>query len=225
MRLQKHAAFIPGLFVLAGLLYLLGPFVAAWLEIVAPFLARMLAFPVGRYALDVAFGLVALLYIAYLVTVLRSSRTRREKALAFLPLAILPLIWAAMSPLRQSVYGQEVESAYVAGGWTRMMLAGGPAAIRAEALDLLASPEQDALHTTIPDSEVPPSLRKLGDWVSVQRDYGLVLVGIKPVAAGGNEFGYMIQAGRTPLSIPWFFEYASNLRVWKIAEGIYFFEE
>ena len=222
MRVLRHPTFLPGLFTLAGLLYLLGPYVDAWLEVVAPFLARWFTFPAGRYAPGIAAGLVALLYLAYLVRVVRSQQSRRAKRVAFLPLLMLALIGAATIPLRASFHG---ESAYVAGGWTRMMLSGGPAAVRAEALDLLASPEEDAVHTTVPRSDVPPSLRKLGDSVSVQRDYGLVLVGIKPIAAGANGFGYMIHAGRTPLSIPWFFQFASNLRVWKIAEGVYFFEE
>jgi hypothetical protein len=234
MKIIKHKAVVPIVYSLAGLFYLFEPFLSAWFEIVNPFIARnffltidwmifVITLPLPSdlqfYFPDIFFGFLTLLYLVFFVVIAHSDWTDIQKRYTFAPLMVLPLIWALMSPLGLSYYGKRVNS-YVVGGWSRMMLAGGPTTLRNDSVYLL----ENAIASEPDWQELPSSIKRLNGWVEVEFEKQLVLVGTGRMFNMANEFGFIIQKEKATFAIPNYLESSDSFRIWKLADGVYLFD-
>ncbi|HUH97308.1 MAG TPA: hypothetical protein VLZ89_08130 [Anaerolineales bacterium] len=234
MKIAKHTGFIPAVYILAGLFYLFEPFLSSWFEIVNPLIARFFFLPIdwtlfvvtlllpgdlGFYFPDIAFGLATLFYLAFFVKIIGADWADKEKRFAFAPLVIFPLIWVLMSPLGLSYNGLKRGNSLVVGGWSRMILAGGADQIRVDGYTLLRSPNEYPA-----DGEIPPSIRELGSWVEIEQDNKILLVGVEGVVGMDDEFGYIIYDKDKSLPLACYLAASEYYRIWKFADGVYFFE-
>ncbi len=239
MRSFRRILSIPRLYMLIGLMYLFEPLVISWMKVVAPIWVVLIGLPFvwimgpflglglptpGFYTFDIVFGLITILYILYFVRVARSQSATRQKTLVLLPLLILLVVWASMIPLGYSFSGEKRFNSYAIGGWSRIMLAGGPAILKAEAVELLNSTDEYQ-YGIVPASKAPPSLQKLGRLVIEEKDKGLVLVTDGIIMLIGDEFGYIIHDSRLPWVVPERLMYSRNVRIWQVGEDVYFYVE
>jgi hypothetical protein len=235
MKNVKHSTYITVVYILAGLFYLFEPFLSPWFEIVNPSFARNIFLPIewmvfivslllpgdlGLYFPDIVFGLATLFYLAYTIKIARADWTKKQKRFAITPLVIFPLIWALMIPLGLSFYGMKRVNSCAIGGWSRMVLSGGADTIRSDGYDLLNSSNEYPS-----DNEIPSSIKKLGYWVEIEQVSKVLLVGIGRVSGMSDEFGYIIYNGSKPLPIPQYLADSEFYRIWKLADGVYFFEQ
>lgn len=246
MKILKNRVILPAIFIVYGLFYFFEPVLSAWFEVVNPSIAKTIFLPIHwvtfiismpiylisflavgeenistiSYVTDFLFLLFFICYLIYYVVVIRKNWTIEQKKLALFPLFIFPIFWLALLPIGVTNIERHINS-FPIGGWSRMMFAGGPKTIKEDGIKLLESTKQEYPE----DEELPPSIKKLGYWVKVERDKQLLLVGIGRMFNMADEFGFIIQKenGKTP--IPHYLEKSEFYRVWKIADGIYFFEQ
>lgn len=245
MKIIKNRAILPILFIICGLFYFFEPVLSAWFEVVDSSIAEIVFLPITWiifvismpiyllafgvlgienslvvvYVTDVLFLLAFLCYLAYFMIVVRKKWTTKQKRLALFPLVAFPIFWLALLPIGTTRIERRINS-FSIGGWTRMMFAGGSTIIRSDGIKLLESTNQEE-----PDmDEWPSSIKILGGWVVVEKDKQLLLVGIGRMFNMADEFGFIIpkETGETP--IPRYLEKSEFYRIWKIADGIYFFE-
>jgi len=229
---------VPILFLLYSSYYFLEPFLSGWFEIVDPSIARMVFLPlrwmsfvlvtlpiamvfgdVAFYTPDILFATVLALYLVYYLRVGRYEINEKHKKLAYLPLIALSFVFIVMIPLGFTSRDRHVNS-FPVGGWSRLMMAGGPSRVREEALQLLNSTKEER-----PDwSEIPPTLKRLGGWVGVEHENRLVIVGLGRMFNMADEFGFVFQEEDSGEPNPAYLERFDFQRFWKLAEGVYFYE-
>jgi hypothetical protein len=245
MKILRSKFVVPIAFIVYGLFYFFEPVVSAWLEVVSPSIAATTFLPIQwvtflitlpiyfiasailgeensfaiAYMADVLFLLVFLCYIAYFVRVITKKWSAEHKKVAVFPLIAFPIFWLALLPIGATKIERHV-NAFSIGGWSRVMFAGGPKMVREGGIKLLESVKQGQPT----DEEIPPSIDKLGYWVQIEHDPKLVLVGAGQMFGMADAFGFIIpeENGRVPL--PHYLEESEFYRIWKIADGVYFFE-
>ncbi|MDH5507773.1 MAG: hypothetical protein OEZ02_11195 [Anaerolineae bacterium] len=215
-------------FLCLGLFYMLNPFLFSWFEIVNNHIARTLFLPINWILVVVFFPLVdyidimALImfigYILYFGVTIRPNGGEKDVKFARNSLVLLSLIWIIMSPMGIT-YMDRTMGGYPIGGWSRIILAGGPSEVRRDTSALINSEKQEG--ETI--YELPDSLDGLGYWAKIEREKNIVYVGLGSMFNMADEFGYIIQAEDGPLVIPNYFD-DDWYRTWKIFDGIYLFE-
>ena len=236
MKLKIKKA-IPLIFLLYGLFYFLEPVLSGWFEIVAPFIARNVFLPIDWmlfvFALpfsfrlgdtnirfpDTLFWIIFLAYLAYYYLVIRHEAEQRSKKLALLPLLIFPLLFILLIPLGMNSLDRRINS-FPLGGWSLLMMAGGPEKVRGEAIQLLDTTTEERPS----DSELPISLQIVGGWVGLEHDHHVVVLGRGRMAGMADEFGFIFQKDVTAEPSAHYLERFDFQRFWKLADGVYFYE-
>jgi hypothetical protein len=245
MKIFRNKAILPVLFFVCGILYFFEPILSGWMEIVDPAIAAELLLPmklivftislpfyllafavlgnenslIVAYVIDILFLLAFLGYLVYFMGIIRKKWSPNQTRLALVPLVVLPMLWFALLPIGATKIERRINS-FSIGGWTRMMFAGGSTIVRSDGIKLLESTNQEEPGM----DEWPSSIKNLGGWVVAEKDKQLLLIGIGRMFNMADEFGFIIpkEIGETP--IPRYLEKSQFYRIWKIADGIYFFE-
>jgi len=169
---------------------------------------------------DIVFATVSILYLlVFFSKIVFSEWTDKLRKFAFLPLVLFPIVWLIMSPLGLSFWGEKRVNSYVVGGWSKMMLAGGPVALQNDSVYLLEytnNPEPDW-------QDLPSAIKKLDGWVEIDFEKQLVLVGTGSMFNMANEFGFIIREKNGALPIPDYLAGSDFYRIWRLADGVYFF--
>lgn len=229
---------LPIIFLLYGLYYFLEPVLSGWFEIVNPSIARTIFLPLDwvsfafvAFPLALVFGEIALyapdffflilfgFYSAYYFRIGRHENGIRQKYLARSPLIVFPLLFVAMLPLGFTSIDRRVGS-FPIGGWSRLVFAGGPSRVHEEALWLLNNTDEQQ-----PDrSELPPALKSLGGWVTIEHENDLVILSLGRSSGTADEFVFVFQnidEGKPNSTYLAKFDFQ---RFWKLFDAIYFYE-
>ncbi len=233
---QKLQLLIPITALLMGMLYFVEPFLSSWFEIVDPVVCRTVFMPIdwaifaiklpilrlsenwGVFIFDVAPELIFLLFLFYLFKVIRKQWTGKQRRPALIFIGACCLLCGAMLSLGWTSTARRVNTFRI-GGWTRLMWSGGASHVRTEALEFM----RETTQADPPKSDWPLSLQKLGYWMRIEHDNQLMLVGLGRVIGMAEEFGFVIQDPNMPTPQPHYLESDEYLRLWKLADGIYFF--
>ena len=154
----------------------------------------------------------------YFIFVLTRKWPYGLKILSGAPLIILLALWL-FSYDADTTWTDKRVSAFPIGGQLRVAWAGGANRVREDGLKLLDY-SQDA---TLPRAELPISIRRLGATsVQVHKNEGIVKVFTLRRLSLDDEFGFFIQdvSAQAPESV----DETGGHRIWKLAEGIYLYE-
>jgi hypothetical protein len=245
MKIFDKKVIFPALFIIVGLFYFFEPVISAWFEIVDSSVAASIFLPINwvvfiplyligqviylttgnesisvvTYIYDYIFLFFYLIYLTYFITIIRKNWSLQQKRLSLFPLIAFPLFWLGMFPIGATNIERHINS-YSIGGWSRMMFAGGAEIIRDDGIKILENTRQES-----PAFEnLPSAIKKLGGWVWIEQDKQLVLVGIGRMSGMSDEFGFIIQGEIGAVPIPHYIENSQFYKIWKLADGIYFFE-
>lgn len=226
------------IFFACGLIYFFEPFLSSWFEIVNPSIARNIFLPIdwtliivillplsflpyniATFLPDIFFGLMFFIYVVYYLKVIRQTQTEIYKKIAITPLIIFPLFFIIMSPVGHTFFERGI-NAYEIGGQSRLMLAGGSTVVRKEGLELLKS----TTDTSIEQSALPSSLKKLGYWAVLEHENKLVIIGAGRLFNMADQFGFIIQEHSDPKPSPKYAENYDYFKLWELSDGIYLFE-
>lgn len=100
------------------------------------------------------------------------------------------------------------------------MQAGGHFVVKEEAVNFM----DNTLQSSPPQSEWPPSLQKLGNWMRIEHDNQLVIVGIGKMFNMADEFGFIIQKEGNYEPKPHYFGQTEYVKLWELEDGIYLFQ-
>lgn len=197
-----------------GIGYLLFPYFDGWSEICCPRLSRIWqdVFLLWGREWILVFFMVQMIYIC--VAFFKKWPLKIRGLIVLLAVVYLSVWWVSY-PVNTTGTDRRID-AFSLGGWTRLILAGGPVRVQQEALDFLDA----ASSPTPPISECPSSLQALGiSSVQIDKVLGTMKAYIHSRGTYSDQFGYIIQATNAP--VPQIFR---EHRIWKLANGIYLFE-
>lgn len=234
---------------ISGVLSLFIPHMSGWADIVFPSIAHLTLFLYFMWSLFLVFAFTCLglsLVIAFVV-----GWPKRNKIVSLALMVVLLLIYQLVYtpgdiasdgaiPLvaEKTLWGAESDDvvplavkkrigAFPVGGQTRVFWAGGVDKVREDALLLLKTlPDENGF---IPPDEWPDTLNRLGA-VAIETDEAMQTVIMYIPRADyfdPDVFGYLIRDGEVPdpeILCTSRFVGASGYRMWKIDEGLFFFE-
>jgi len=209
----------PMMVLVLGMHALFGPYIDGWCEVFCPRMWYELS------GLLMLWGLLRLAAFAvhciYSIFVFFRREPLKYKIYVAIPLVILPLMWGVLR-LPGLTYTNRRISSFKIGGWTRMMWAGGPSKVRGDALELIDASSDEAP----PESEWPASIRALGAIrIEVDRKSRALDVAIPPATPYSDQFGFLIQDVESPVPRIVDGPLGGGHRIWKLADGIYLYEE
>lgn len=214
--------FIGVIVFLTGLASLFLPHLSGWMDIVFPSIAY--EFLILFFFWEILFvGSLILLLLFVLVSFKQKASRNKKFLFTSCAVGLMLLFWAIYPDFATAEFlgTKQRFSFFEIGGQTRLLWAGGAKTVRTDAL-LLLSQETDK-DGFVRQDQWAASLRKLGVyWIQVERETQSVIIFIPRTAFfDAAQFGYLISAKPEPdpgaLHADWY-------RVWKRAEGIYFFQ-
>jgi len=172
VQIQIGRFIFPLAIFLIGFWYFFEPFLSHWFEIVYPLIARSVFFPFDWILIfgvltnfsffpfdfwipDLVFLIIFGMYLVFYLKVVRQKWLSVYAKFARMPSIIFPIIWVLLLPLGFTYFGRGI-NASVVGGWSRLMLAGGPSVVRTESMGRLESGSESSLSY----SDLPPALQK-----------------------------------------------------------------
>ncbi|MBX3038834.1 MAG: hypothetical protein KF758_18130 [Anaerolineales bacterium] len=241
---SKIKDIMPIIFLIYGLLYFLEPVASAWFEIVNPFIARNVFLPLKwimflptllfaiplmllggfesslvKYANDILFLSIFFAYLLFYFKIDHSLLPRNKKTILNLPLFILPLLFILLIPLGFTSGDRRVAT-FPLGGRFLLWTSGGSSLLRSDAINMMnATQNEEPL-----ESEIPDSIKKINAWVGIEHHNRLVVLYLGRMFNMADGFGFLFLEENTnePNS-----DYVNGFdfqRLWKLDEGVYFYE-
>ena len=197
-----------------GMGYLLFPYFDGWSEICCPRLSRIWlgAFLLWHRGWIIVFFALQLIYFCIAFV---KKWSLKSKSLIIILAIVYLLMWQVSYPTDTTGTDRRI-GAFVLGGQTRLVLAGGSMLVHQEALDFIDT----VTNLTPPVSECPSSVKALGvSLVKIDKTTGTMVAYIHNRGTHSDQFGYIFQdvSAADP-------QIVHNHRIWKLAAGIYLFE-